>query len=102
EQAAQGELLSGYVGPWRLLAIKLCRCGGANSALGLSLARSAGHELKILGHQLGAQMPQGGHPPHHSITSSARASRGLAPMGWQDYKADGAIREGNREGAGER
>jgi hypothetical protein len=26
--------------------------------------------------------------PLHSITSSARASRGLAPMGWQDYKAD--------------
>jgi hypothetical protein len=25
----------------------------------------------------------------HSITSSPRASRGLAPMGWQDYKADG-------------
>jgi hypothetical protein len=23
----------------------------------------------------------------YSITSSARASRGLAPMGWQDYKA---------------
>src|SRR5262249_3772484 len=25
--------------------------------------------------QFGTQMPQGGHPPHHSITSSARASR---------------------------
>src|SRR5436309_1597704 len=25
-------------------------------------------------HQLGTSMPQGGHPPHHSITSSARAS----------------------------
>jgi hypothetical protein len=25
-------------------------------------------------HQFGTQMPQGGHPPHHSITSSARAS----------------------------
>src|SRR6266550_9191856 len=24
--------------------------------------------------QFGTQMPQGGHPPHHSITSSARAS----------------------------
>src|SRR5437870_2733683 len=26
-------------------------------------------------HQLGTSMPQGGHPPHHSITSSASASR---------------------------
>src|SRR5262249_39493660 len=26
------------------------------------------------GQQSGTQMPQGGHPPHHSITSSARAS----------------------------
>src|SRR5215813_13954084 len=26
-------------------------------------------------HQFGTSMPQGGHPPHHSITSSARASR---------------------------
>src|SRR6516164_4835745 len=25
-------------------------------------------------HQFGTSMPQGGHPPHHSITSSARAS----------------------------
>src|SRR5262249_290028 len=25
-------------------------------------------------HQIGTSMPQGGHPPHHSITSSARAS----------------------------
>src|SRR5262249_44886243 len=25
--------------------------------------------------QFGTQMPQGGHPPHHSITSSARARR---------------------------
>src|SRR5437016_4879406 len=25
-------------------------------------------------HQFGMSMPQGGHPPHHSITSSARAS----------------------------
>src|SRR5262249_26820557 len=25
--------------------------------------------------QFGTQMPQGGHPPHHSITSSAIASR---------------------------
>src|SRR5215510_695263 len=25
-------------------------------------------------HQLGTLMPQGGHPPYHSITSSARAS----------------------------
>src|SRR5215510_11568209 len=25
-------------------------------------------------HQFGTQMPQGGHPPHHSITSSASAS----------------------------
>src|SRR6266478_4272039 len=24
-------------------------------------------------HQFGTSMPQGGHPPHHSITSSARA-----------------------------
>src|SRR5262249_60466254 len=24
--------------------------------------------------QFGTQMPQGGHPPHHSMTSSARAS----------------------------
>jgi hypothetical protein len=23
-------------------------------------------------HQFGTSMPQGGHPPHHSITSSAR------------------------------
>src|SRR5439155_20592272 len=27
-----------------------------------------------LEHQIGTSMPQGGHPPHHSITSSARAS----------------------------
>src|SRR5262249_55888627 len=26
-------------------------------------------------HQIGTSMPQGGHPPHHSITTSARASR---------------------------
>src|SRR6266545_5492284 len=26
-----------------------------------------------LEHQLGTSMPQGGHPPHHSITSSARS-----------------------------
>src|SRR5499433_3124281 len=26
--------------------------------------------------QFGTQMPQGGHPPHHSITSSARPDRG--------------------------
>src|SRR5262249_39521379 len=26
--------------------------------------------------QFGTQMPQGGHPPHHSITSSARPSSG--------------------------
>src|SRR4029453_10972774 len=26
-------------------------------------------------HQLGTSMPQGGHPPHHSITSSARGGR---------------------------
>src|SRR5262249_60195468 len=25
-------------------------------------------------HQFGTSIPQGGHPPHHSITSSARAS----------------------------
>src|SRR5262245_43176874 len=25
--------------------------------------------------QFGTQMPQGGHPPHHSITSSARESK---------------------------
>jgi hypothetical protein len=25
-------------------------------------------------HQFGISMPQGGHPPHHSITSSARAT----------------------------
>jgi hypothetical protein len=25
-------------------------------------------------HQFGTSMPQGGHPPHHSITSSAMAS----------------------------
>src|SRR6266516_1648834 len=25
-------------------------------------------------YQFGTSMPQGGHPPHHSITSSARAS----------------------------
>src|SRR5437867_1151860 len=30
-------------------------------------------------HQLGTSMPQGGHPPHHSITSSASA-RSLAGM----------------------
>ena len=30
-----------------------------------------------------------------------RASRGLAPIGLQDYKATVAIRRGNREGAGE-
>src|SRR5438445_13125654 len=31
--------------------------------------------------QFGTQMPQGGHPPHHSITSSARASSvGLPPL----------------------
>ena len=75
----------------------LCRCGGLKFALG-----SVGVGLVVISwierQQFGTQMPQGGHPPHHSITSSARASRGLAPMGWQDYKADGAI----REGAGER
>src|SRR5262249_2842913 len=27
-------------------------------------------------HQFGTSMPQGGHPPHHSITSSARARGG--------------------------
>src|SRR5262249_659829 len=26
-------------------------------------------------HQIGTSMPQGGHPPHHSITSSGRTSR---------------------------
>jgi hypothetical protein len=26
-------------------------------------------------HQFGTSMPQGGHPPHHSITSSAATSR---------------------------
>src|SRR5262249_39767976 len=30
--------------------------------------------LLIRSQQFGTQMPQGGHPPHHSITSSARAS----------------------------
>jgi hypothetical protein len=28
--------------------------------------------LLIRSQQFGTQMPQGGHPPHHSITSSAR------------------------------
>src|SRR6516162_61165 len=32
------------------------------------------HSLLIRSQQFGTQMPQGGHPPHHSITSSARAS----------------------------
>src|SRR6516165_4787433 len=32
------------------------------------------HSLPIRSQQFGTQMPQGGHPPHHSITSSARAS----------------------------
>src|SRR5262250_3963505 len=32
------------------------------------------HLLLIRSQQFGTQMPQGGHPPHHSITSSARAS----------------------------
>src|SRR5262249_40071611 len=30
--------------------------------------------LLIRSQQFGTQMPQGGHPPHHSITSSARAN----------------------------
>jgi len=29
------------------------------------------HSLLIRSQQFGTQMPQGGHPPHHSITSSA-------------------------------
>src|SRR6516165_4112446 len=32
------------------------------------------HSLLIRSQQFGTQMPQGGHPPHHSITSSASAS----------------------------
>src|SRR6516165_4219368 len=32
------------------------------------------HLLLIRSQQFGTQMPQGGHPPHHLITSSARAS----------------------------
>jgi len=31
------------------------------------------HSLLIRSQQFGTQMPQRGHPPHHSITSSARA-----------------------------
>jgi len=33
------------------------------------------HSLLIRSQQFGIQVPQGGHPPHHSITSSASASR---------------------------
>src|SRR5262249_53547481 len=33
------------------------------------------HSLLIRSQQFGTQMPQGGHPPHHSITSSAATSR---------------------------
>src|SRR5262249_20853604 len=40
------------------------------------------------------QMGEGGHARHHGMSGAARGRRGLAPMGWQDYKADGAIREG--------
>jgi hypothetical protein len=29
-------------------------------------------------HQFGTSMPQGGHPPHHSITSSASATTSAA------------------------
>src|SRR6516165_11251803 len=32
------------------------------------------HSLLIRSQQFGTQMPQGGHPPHHSITSSASES----------------------------
>src|SRR6516164_11134350 len=32
------------------------------------------HSLLIRSQQFGTQMPQGGHPPHHSITSSAATS----------------------------
>src|SRR5262249_53893842 len=44
--------------------------------------------------QFGTQMPQGGHPPHHSITSSARASRvgGTATLASIVAKAHPGIR----------
>src|SRR5215469_11574122 len=33
------------------------------------------HSLLFRSQQFGTQMPQGGHPPHHSITSSASSRR---------------------------
>src|SRR5438270_3530986 len=35
--------------------------------------------------QFGTQMPQGGHPPHHSITSSARASNVVGTFSPSDF-----------------
>src|SRR6516164_3629401 len=44
------------------------------------------HSLLIRSQQFGTQMPQGGHPPHHSITSSAVASSGSGKVRRGNYR----------------
>src|SRR4029450_11997503 len=50
-------------------------CGREGHAL-TDMKFMQGHRAPLFvdQHQFGTSMPQGGHPPHHSITSSARAS----------------------------
>src|SRR5215813_9448608 len=45
-------------------------------------------------HQIGTSMPQGGHPPHHSITSSASASSvgGTSILSARGLEVDGKLK----------
>src|SRR6266568_531282 len=53
-------------------------------------------------HQIGTSMPQGGHPPHHSITSSARPDRGSGTVPNGRCKVHGGKSTGAADAGGPR